>query len=372
MINLAKPIISETIIEKVAAVLRSGNLVQGQHVRLFEQALQDYLCVEHAVVVSSGTAALHLALMALHIQNGDEVIVPAFTFPATANVVENVGGRPVLIDISLSDYCLDPARIEGAITKKTRAIIVVHEFGQAADMEKIVQLARKHNLYLIEDAACALGTRFNNRPVGTFGSVGCFSFHPRKIITTGEGGAVVTGVKGLAEKIHALRNHGLTSSGASDFSYAGLNYRMTDFQAVMGYYQLSGLEDDIQKRIRLAQKYGENLSVFKWLKLPETLESRRHIYQTFHIVLEDDLDRGQFISLLKNYGIEANFGAQALHLLPFYKNKYAYAASDFPQASLAFHHGLALPMGTHVTEEDIDFIADTMKLIYDELVKSQK
>lgn len=367
MIKLAKPVISETIIDKVATVLRSGNLVQGQYVRLFEEALQDYLGVENAVVVSSGTAALHLALMALHIQDGDEVIVPAFTFPATANVVENVGAKPVLVDISLSDYCLDPARIEGAITKNTKAIIVVHEFGQAADMEKIVKIARKHNLYLIEDAACAIGARFNNRPVGAFGTVGCFSFHPRKIITTGEGGAVVTNDNALAEKISALRNHGLTSSGAADFSYAGLNYRMTDFQAVMGYYQLSGLEDDIRKRIHLAQKYGENLSVFNWLKLPETIENRRHIYQTFHIFLEGDLDRGQFITHLKSHGIEANFGAQGLHILPFYKNKYEYAESDFPQASLAFHHGLALPIGAHVAEEDIDFIAETMDTIHHHL-----
>jgi len=364
MIKLAKPIISETIIDKVAEVLRSGNLVHGQYTRLFEDALQDYLSIENAIIVSSGTAALHLALMALHIQNGDEVIVPAFTFPATANVVENVGAKPILVDISLTDYCLDPKRIEGAITKNTKAIIVVHEFGLAADIGEIVKIAHTHNLYLIEDAACAIGTRFNDRPVGTFGTVGCFSFHPRKIITTGEGGAVVTNDKDLAEKINALRNHGLTQSGVTDFCYAGLNYRMTEFQAVMGYYQLSGLEDDIRMRIHLAKKYREYLSVFNWLRLPEQFENRRHIYQTFHIVLDSDINRGQFIALLKNHGIEANLGAQGLHLLPFYKNKYEYIAADFPQASLAFHHGVALPIGTHVTEADIDFIAETMDTIY--------
>ena len=368
MIKLARPVISETIIDKVASVLRSGNLVQGQYVRLFEEALQDYLGVENAIIVSSGTAALHLALLALDIQAGDEVIVPAFTFPATANVVENVGAKPVLVDISLSDYCLDSARIEGAITKKTKAIIVVHEFGQAGDMGKIVGIARKHNLYLIEDAACAIGTRFDNRPVGAFGSMGCFSFHPRKIITTGEGGAVVTNDTALAEKIKALRNHGLTSSGANDFSYAGLNYRMTDFQAVMGYYQLSGLEDDIRKRVHLARKYRETLSVFDWLKLPEIFENRRHIYQTFHVLLEDNLDRGQFIAHLKSNGIEANIGAQGLHILPFFKAKYGYAPSDFPQASLAFQHGLALPIGAHVGKGDIDFIAETMDAIHHHLM----
>ena len=368
MIKLAKPVISEEIIDKVVSVLRSGNLVQGQYVRLFEEKLQDYLGVENATIVSSGTAALHLALMALDIQNGDEVIVPAFTFPATANVVENVGAKPVFVDISLSDYCLDPALIEGAVTKNTKAIIVVHEFGQAADMEKIVGIARKHNLYLIEDAACAIGTRFDNRPVGAFGTLGCFSFHPRKIITTGEGGAVVTNDKALAEKINALRNHGLASSGAADFDYAGLNYRMTDFQAVMGYYQLSGLEEDIRKRIHLARKYRENLSVFNWLELPEPFENRRHIYQTFHVLLEGALDRVQFISHLKSNGIETNLGAQGLHLLPFYKNKYEYAASDFPQASRAFQHGLALPIGAHVAEGDIDFIAETMDAIHRHLM----
>jgi perosamine synthetase len=364
MIKLAKPVICENAIQDVVEILRSGNLVQGPYVKQFEKALQNYLKIDHAVAVSSGTAALHLALMALSLHEGDEVIVPAFTFPATANVVESVGAKPVLVDISLDDFCLDPSQIEAVITKKTKAIMVVHEFGQAADMEKILDVAKKHKLYLIEDAACAMGTRLNNQPVGTFGTLGCFSFHPRKVVTTGEGGAVTAGDDMLAAKIMSLRNHGQSSVGTADFMDAGLNYRMTDFQAAIGYHQLLNIENDIERRIQLAEKYRKNLSACNWLTTPGAFENRRHNYQTFHLLLHDGLDRNQFISNLKAYGIEANLGAQALHVLPFYKRKYDYGPSDFPRAFKAWRQGLALPMGPHLSNENIDYICDHLHKIY--------
>ncbi|MCP4215992.1 MAG: DegT/DnrJ/EryC1/StrS family aminotransferase, partial [bacterium] len=246
MIKLAKPYIPEEAIKNVVDVLRSGNLVQGKYAKEFEISLCDYLDVPHAVVVSSGTAALHLALIALGIKESDEVIVPAFTFPATANVVELVGAKPVFVDINLSDFCIDTSNIEAKITAKTKAIMPVHEFGQAAKMDDIIALVKKYNLKLVEDAACALGTEFDNQKVGTFGELGCFSFHPRKAITTGEGGVIVTRSAELAEKLRVLRNHGISAkNGTIDFIAAGLNYRMTDFQAALGLGQMKSLEDDI-------------------------------------------------------------------------------------------------------------------------------
>lgn len=364
MIKLAKPIISEAVIQEVAEILRSGNLVQGPRVEQFEEALRNYLNIEHAIVVSSGTAALHLALLALHIQNGDEVIVPAFTFPATANVVENVGAKPRLVDISLADFCMDPSRIDDAITERTKAIIVVHEFGQAAEVEKIVEIAKRRNLFLIEDAACAIGARWKNRPVGSFGLLGCFSFHPRKIVTTGEGGAITTGDASLGKRVRALRSHGQSAPGTSEFTDAGLNYRMTDFQAAMGHGQLLHVEEEIETRIQQSRRYRENLSSCVWLRAPDTLENRRHIYQTFHVLLDDGLDRDHFIRHLKEEGVEANLGAQALHVLPFYRAKYKYDPSDYPQALQACRQGLALPVGSHLSGDNIDYICDRLRHIH--------
>jgi perosamine synthetase len=364
MIKLAKPVISEAVIQEVAEVIRSGNLVQGPRVGQFEEALRDYLDIEHVAVVSSGTAALHLSLMALSIKNGDEVIVPAFTFPAPANAVENVGAKPVFVDISLADFCIDPSRIEDVITERTKAIIVVHEFGQAAELEKIVEIAKRRDLHLIEDAACAIGAQWKNRPVGSFGILGCFSFHPRKVITTGEGGAITTGDASLAQRIRALRNHGLSAPGTSEFTYAGLNYRMTDFQAVMGHGQLMHVEEEIAARIKQAEQYRGSLSDCGWLRTPETLENRRHIYQTFHVLLDDAMDRDRLIRHLKEQGVETILGAQALHILPYYKTKYGYAPSDYPQALRAFRQGLALPMGSHVTGDNIDTICDRLRHIH--------
>ena len=364
MIKLAKPIISEAVIQEVAEIIRSGNLVQGPRVEQFEEALRNYLNIEYAIVVSSGTAALHLALMALNITDGDEVLVPAFTFPATANVVENVGAKPLLVDISLTDFCMDPSRIEDTITQRTKAIIVVHEFGQTAEIEKIVEIAKRRNLHFIEDAACAIGARWKNRPAGAFGILGCFSFHPRKVITTGEGGAITTGDASLAKRIRALRSHGLSAPGTLEFTDAGLNYRMTDFQAVMGHGQLGHVEEEIETRIQQAHRYRGNLSSCGWLRTPDVLENRRHIYQTFHVLLDDELDRDQFIRRLKEEGVEATLGAQALHILPFYRAKYRYDPSDYPQALRACRQGLALPVGSHLNGENIDYICDRLRHIH--------
>jgi len=314
-------------------VLKSGNLIQGKCVTEFEDALQSYLNVKNVVVVSSGTAALHLSLLALGIAKGDEVIVPAFTFPAAANVIELLGAKPVLVDISLDDFCIDASRIEEAVSNRTKAILPVHEFGQAAEMDKVTAIAEKYDLEVVEDAACALGTEFNSRKAGTFGTLGCLSFHPRKVITTGEGGAVV----------------------AED----------DDFQAALGLFQLFSIEDIIKARIEIAKTYDEKLSPIDWVTVPKLFRDRKNVYQTYHIMLDDKIDRDELIRSLRKKDIEANVGAQALNCLTHYREKYALEEQDFPNAARAFKQGLALPMGNHVSCEDIEYIANTLSGISD-------
>ena len=363
MIKLAKPNIPEEAIEKAVEVLRSGNLVQGKYVKEFEKSLCSYLNVENAVVVSSGTAALHLALLVLDIKKGDEVIVPAFTFPATANVVEIVGAKPVFVDINLSDFCIDTAKIEEKITSNTKVIIPVHEFGQAAKMDDIINVAQKYNLKIIEDAACALGAEFNEQKVGTFGDFGCFSFHPRKAITTGEGGMIVTNNDDLAEKTRILRNHGIEyANGTMDFIATGLNYRMTDFQAVLGLGQMEELEKDIENRIELAREYNKQLSHIKWIITPESFTNRKMVYQTYHILMNKKTDRDDLIQYLRDNDVEVNYGAQALNCVQYYKKKYSLNNESFIEASNAFYNGIALPIGNHISSEDINLIQKQIRL----------
>jgi len=362
MLKLAKPYIPEDAIQMVADVLRSGNLIQGRYVREFEEEIQHYLGIKHAVSVSSGTAALHLALVALGIKRGDEVIIPAFTYPATANVVEIVGAKPVIVDISLKDFCIDPQAMAGAVTSKTKVLMPVHEFGQAADMRPVIALARKHGLSVIEDAACAFGTEYNGKKAGTLGRIGCFSFHPRKAITTGEGGAVVTDDSVLAEKIRSLRNHGsVINLNKIDFKYAGLNYRMTEFQAVLGLSQLRHIEELIRRRMDLADLYDDVLSKIDGIRIPEHIKRRRMVYQTYHILLDERYDRDRVIEMLKTGGVETNLGAYAIPLIEYYKRKYRTKAEDYPNASFAMRQGLALPLGHHIRPEDIPIIAARIK-----------
>jgi len=354
MIKLAQPDIPESAIEQMVAVLRSGNLVQGKHVREFEEVLQAYLEIEHVVLVSSGTAALHLALVALGIGPSDEIIVPAFTFPATANVVEIVGARPVLVDITLDDFCIDPEEIAKRITKKTRAIMPVHEFGQCADMDRINEIAVKHGLLVIEDAACALGSEFKGKKAGTLGDIGCFSLHPRKAITTGEGGVVVTSDGRLAEKIRALRNHGIsTVDGRFDFIHAGFNYRLTEFQAVLGLHQLHDLEVAIGNRNELADLYENKLGPLPGIRTPRKFPLRRMTYQTYHVLIANEYSRDRIVRFLKSHDVESNLGAQAIHCLTYYRNKYQFKDNDFPNAQKSFCQGLALPMSHILGPSDV-------------------
>lgn len=364
-IPLMVPDIREEDVDAVVKVLRSGMLVQGQKVEYLEKSIAEYLGIKHAVAVSSGTATLHMALIACGIGRGDEVIVPAFSYIATANVVELVGATPIFVDIDEHTFNIDVNLIPGTITPKTKAIMPVHEFGLACDIEAVCEIAKKHNLAVIEDAACALGATANRKHAGTFGHIGSFSFHPRKAITSGEGGLLVTDDCKLAAKIKALRNHGIQiKNGKTEFVLPGFNYRMTDFQAALVGSQFQRLEKIFDKRNELAKIYLNQLAGLKAVQLPHLPDNKRHTWQTFHILLDDAVNRDQIIEKLKQKGIGTNLGAQCMPYQEFFQKKYRLECKRlFPNAMRAYNQGLALPLYEKLSHEQVVMISKTLKEI---------
>jgi dTDP-4-amino-4,6-dideoxygalactose transaminase len=361
MLRITVPAIDSQETALVGEVLNSGFLVQGEKVEEFENLVATYVGTKYAVAVTSGTSALHLSLLALDVGAGDEVITTDFTFPATANVIEAVGATPILVDIDPDSYNIDVDRIEEKISPRTKAIIPVHLFGQCAAMEKIVQLAARYELKVIEDAACALGAKYRGRAAGSLGEVGCFSFHPRKTITTGEGGIITTDHKELADKLRSLRNHGLeNNNGKVDFPRFGYNYRMTEFQAALGIVQMGKLEGIINQKRRLARVYNHALSQINGLVFPREHPEIEHTYQSYVIVLPEGSNRDKIISNLKQKGIEATIGTYAIHMLAYYKDRYHYQDEDFPQARLMFEQSLTLPLHNQMNSADAEFVADTL------------
>lgn len=360
-IPLAKPDIREEDILLVNEVLRSGMLVQGIYVEKLENAFAEYHKVKHAIALSNGTATLHLALKVLGIGAGDEVIVPAFSYVATANVVELVGATCVFVDIDENTFNIDVNKIEEKITSKTKAIIPVHEFGLACDIEKVCAIAARHNLVVIEDAACALGATQNEKKVGTFGLLGSFSLHPRKSITSGEGGLLVTDDDVIAVKLRQLRNHGIEmENGQMNFVEAGFNYRMTDFQAALAWSQFQRIDDILNYKNELADIYYASVSNSK-LTLPCRQENRNHTWQTFHLLLDKTLNQKEVIEKLKNANIGANYGAQCIPAQTYYRNKYKLDSLKlFPNSYNAYCKGLAIPVYERLTKEDIFYISQTI------------
>jgi perosamine synthetase len=250
------------------------------------------------------------------------------------------------------------------LTPRTRAIIPVHEFGLAAEMGPIREIAETGGVRIVEDAACALGSEYGGTKTGNFGTAGCFSFHPRKAVTTGEGGIIATSDAALAERLRCLRNHGMRQSGGRvEFVAAGLNYRMTDLQGALGVVQMARLPEIIEQRIRLAGAYRGFLAGNARLRCPQAPSHCRHVYQTYHVLLDDACDRDAVIARLKGYGIESNYGAYAVHAQPYYRAKYGLADADFPESVRAFQKGLALPLHTGLTEAEVRQVCDALNEI---------
>jgi len=364
MIKLASPDIRENDLNLVIECLRSGNLVQGEYVDQFEKALIRFTKIDNCAVVSSGTAAIHLALKALNIKQNDKVIVPAFTFPATANVVENLNAEIVLCDVCEKSYVITPELLEECINNNNniKALILVDEFGYPPDLEKISDICKKHSIKLIEDAACALGTKFNEHHIGYYSDAACISFHPRKAITTGEGGAVLSRNETLIGLVKQYRNHGIHKiKDRVDFILPGLNYRLTNFQAALGLGQLSRFHDELRTRKILAAIYLSELSNHSRISLPKSDEN--HSWQSFMICLANDVNRDKIVSSMRSMNIETNIGAQAINCLTYYKNKYSFEDNSYPNATKLYNNGLVLPLYGKLDEDNIQYISNSLKRI---------
>lgn len=361
MIRLAQPAIGDAEIAAVSAVLRSGWLVQAAEVKAFESEVARLAGAEYAVAVSNGTAALHLSLLALGIGPGDRVAVAAYSWPATANVIALVGATPVFVDIEPRTMGMDPERLAEAIARDPgiRAILPVHPFGGFADLAAILEHADRHGIAVIEDAACALGARLGGRPAGGWGRMGCFSFHPRKIVTTGEGGAIATKDAAIADGLRALRNHGLDPRAAdADFILPGLNCRMTEFQAALGRSQLARHGDLVATHRRVAGWYGEALESLP-LTLPEVLEPGAHVFQAYVVRLSPTTAprRREIIKTLRSHGVEATIGTHHIPLTTWFRTRGGHRAGEFPITDLVSACALSLPMHHALTRADVDVVA---------------
>ena len=359
---LIKPNVDDLELNEIKNVLASGWLTQGPYVEKFEREVAKYVGAKYAVAVTSCTAALYLSLKALRIGRGDEVILPDFTFPATGNVVLELGATPVLVDVKEDSFSIDPESVNKALTKRTKAIIPVHPFGHPADMDEIMEIAESHGVWVIEDAATALGSIYKGRYAGTIGDVGCYSFHPRKLVTTGEGGMIVLNDEKLYEKLLTLRNHGKNKQGV--FETYSLNFRMSDIQAAIGCVQLKKLNKTIEERRRLAEIYHKlittTLPSFTPLKeRPNTYST----YQSYVVKLPNCLRKQQkdIISEMRKHGIEIQIGTYALHLeKPF--SLYA-KYNSLPVSEMLRESVITLPLYNSLKAGEINFIIGTLKNI---------
>jgi perosamine synthetase len=350
LIRLAWPDVGAEEAAAVAEVLESGRLTMGPKVGELEELLAQACEVEHAVAVSSGTAALHLSVYALGIGAGDEVIVPAYTFPATANVVALAGARPVLVDVDPETMNLDPTRVGDAVTPRARAMIVVHLFGRPARWEEL-EAAVPDGVVLVEDAAGALGARREGRRCGGLGALGCLSFHPRKIVTTGEGGAVMTNDEQISDAVRGMRHHGWQPPDYVDMPQPGLNYRLSEIQCAVAIPQVKRLDELLEARRRIAAGYEDRLEGL--VETPSVDDGDEHGWQAYVVRVDR---RDEILATLRETGIEAQIGTYALHRLSAYRDQ-----GPFPGADAAYERALALPLHSKLTDSDLDRVAEALR-----------
>jgi dTDP-4-amino-4,6-dideoxygalactose transaminase len=371
--KITEPKFDEQEIRLLRQCLDSKWVTQGPMTGEFERLFAARHRVDHALATTSCTAALHLAVLALGLKPGDEVVVPAFTWVTSAHCAEYVGAKAVFADVEEDTFNLDPAALEAAITKRTRAVVAVHLFGLAARMDDIMAIARKHDLAVIEDAACAVGTTYRGIPVGGIGTIGCFSFHPRKVITTGEGGMVTTNRAELAERIRSLRNHGATGVAPGDdpskpytmstFNQLGYNLRLSDIQAAVGIAQMDKLDGLLAERLQRAQNYSTLLCEIEEIVSPSAPEGSGHSYQSYVIRLRDG-DRGRRNSVMDHlaaHDIQTRPGTHAVHRLGFYAQKYGLRPEDFPVAANCEDTSITLPIFPGMTDADQQRVVDCLR-----------
>lgn len=382
-IPIAKTEFTEEDFCSVRKVLESGWVVQGPVVKEFESIWCEFTGSPYSVAVSSCTTALHLALIASGIKRGDEVILPSFTWIATANAVEYIGAKPVFCDINLSTFNIDVSKIINLLSENTKAIIPVHLFGLAADIESILALSRKYKIKVIEDSACGFGAYYKGIHTGNFGDVGCFSFHPRKAITTGEGGMLTVNNKESADLLRSLRDHGASVYDLQrhdvykpyllpEFKYLGYNYRMTDIQASLGFSQMQRADSICSRRREIAVAYSDYLKDIDWLFLPSNNNDFKHGFQSYvclfrpEKITEKNVHkinglRNKFMQYLYDNGISTRPGTHAVHMLEFYRNKYNLKETDFMNSYIADNCSIALPLFQSLRSDEIEFIVNKIK-----------
>ena len=362
-VPIAKPIIGDKEIENVVEVLKSGMIAQGPKVEEFEQKFAEWVGAEFGIAVNSGTAALHVALLACGIGEGDEVITTPFTFIASGNSILYTGAKPVFADIDMKTYTLNPDSIEDLITEKTKAIMPVQLYGQSADMDRINEIAEKYGLIVIEDAAQAHGAAYNGQKVGSIGDMSCFSFYPTKNMTTSEGGIITTDDEELAEKARIFRAHGATVRYHHDA--IGYNFRMTDISAAIGLAQLENIDEFNEKRIANAAYLNEGLKDVDGVITPCCADGSKHVYHQYTIRVEKG-DRDDWVDIINDCGV----GTGIHYPIPLY-NQPIYRAlgieGNCPNAELAADNVISLPVHPSLSKEELDIVIEAVKTASKEL-----
>lgn len=372
-IQIAVPDTGEEEWQACREVLTSGWLTQGPNVAAFEKEFAERHAVGHALAVSSCTTGLHLILAAMGIGPGDEVIVPAFTWIATANVVLYCGATPVLCDVDPDTYNIDPADLARKLTSRTKAVIPVHLFGLCADMEAI-RAVLPAGVRIVEDAACAAGASYQGVPAGGLGDAAAFSFHPRKSVTTGEGGMVTTNDAEIAATADMMRNHGASISEEQrhkgprpyllpEFNLLGFNYRMTDLQGAVGRVQFGKLDRYIAERHRWAEYYRDRLQRLAWLRMPRFPENGKHAWQAFVTYVDPKsapMPRNDIMEKLQAGGIATRPGTHAVHMLGFYRGRFGLDPDSLPGAKACDANTMAIPLHNRMTREDFDYVVDAL------------
>lgn len=366
-IPLMRPYFDSEELDEIKKVLDSGWVSQGPKTKEFEEKARDYLGVKHAIPVANCTAALHLALISIGTKKGDEVIVADYTYPATGHSVVYCGAKPRFIDIDPKTYNLNPSLLKKKLTPRTKAVIPVHTFGQPADMDPINEFATDNNLWVIEDAACAFGATYRGWKAGTIGDIGCFSFHARKGLTTGEGGMIVTADKSLAEKMRHLSVFGMKiawdregSKGFSvpTFTDIGYNYKMSDITAAVGIVQLRRLDRVLAKKRKIAKQWDSLLSGMGNIQPPGVHRKCKHVYQTYTALLDRKINRNRIIDRLAKFGVQANIGTYASHIQPVYKSR-----DRCPTSLDIFNRALALPLYYSMTSSQVEEAAKALRSV---------